>query len=148
MAANIGTVSLDGLFDEDEMYTFLVSGTVLSTDVGKAVTLDTTAANTVKLAGDGEKIIGRLESYENRKTEANATGTVAIGGGLRFKVNPDVVASPGDEIPTIGDFLVGSTSNAAEKGFVQKAQSTDHPKRWIVVQDNRVSDGYVVAIEL
>ena len=57
---------------EDSQFTFYLSGAAAATEalavatVGYAVTLDTTTAGTVKLAGDGDEIFGRIESAEFR----------------------------------------------------------------------------------
>lgn len=48
----------------DFTFTMNLSGTVARTDVGKAVSLDTAADNTAKLAADGDEIHGRLASVE------------------------------------------------------------------------------------
>jgi hypothetical protein len=52
-------------------------GAVTQDDLGKALTLDTTAPNTMKLAGDGDPVHGRLETYEDRSQQgAGKVGTV------------------------------------------------------------------------
>lgn len=126
-------VTLAGLPNEDAQRTFLVSGTVTQADIGKAVTLDTAAANTVKLAGDNDVILGRLESYEDRTAEGIKVGTVSHDGSMEFPVNADAVSSPTDETPDVGDYICGGTTNASAKGFVQKI-ANGAQQRWLVVE--------------
>jgi hypothetical protein len=104
---------------EDFKFTYLVSGTVTTADVGKAVAIDTTAANTVKLAGADDIIFGRLESYEDRTVLGVKVGTVA----RKFK---DLVPYTGTA-PTIGQSVTGS----ATPGVVKVATSQN-------LTDNRV----------
>lgn len=137
----IGTISLKGLFHEDFQYPFMVAAGITEADEGKAVTLDTSAANTVKLAGDADVILGRLEKVENRTVEGVNVGTVSLFGGLEFPVNPNATASSPDETPAVGDYLSGGTTNAAAKGYVQKAAAAT---KWLVVEV--LSSTRVVAI--
>lgn len=99
-------VSLDAMFDEDSIKTFNVSGGVTTADVGKAVTLDTTAANTVKIAGDGDVIIGRLEVVEVRSA-TQTVGSVSLTGSFRLPIGANVVA--------VGDTLQGATGGVCKK---------------------------------
>lgn len=146
MAGNIGVVSLNALHHEDAQYTFLVSGTVTTADIGKAVTIDSAAANTVKLAGDNDVILGRLESFEDRTAEGIKVGAVSCEGAMKFLVNEDAVASPTDETPTVGDYICGGTTDASAKGYVQKI-GTGGQQKWLVVEE--ASDhSYVIALKV
>lgn len=58
-------------------FTYLLAAGMTAADVGKAVTLDTTAANRVRLAAAGEAIFGRLETYEDRDSLSIKTGAVS-----------------------------------------------------------------------
>lgn len=108
MAIPIGAgVTLNNIHQENFMYTFKVSGNVTTSDVGKAVSLDTTAANTVKLAGDGDPIFGRLEVYEDRVQEGIKVGTVSTKGGLKFPLAANANVS-------IGTYLVGGGAGAVK----------------------------------
>lgn len=142
----IGTQSLRGLLHDEFQYPFLLASAVTADDVGKPVTLDSAAANTVKLAGHGDRILGVLMSYENRAIEGIKTGAVGLRGGYKFTVNPDATASSPDETPVIGDYLVGGTDDESVKGFVEKAQTTD-PKDWLVVE-TLSSAAFVIAIRV
>jgi hypothetical protein len=72
-----GGIVSHGFSFNDFQFTYLISGTVTAADVGKAVALDTTAANTVKLAGDNDLVFGRLEVFEDRAVLGVKVGTVS-----------------------------------------------------------------------
>lgn len=77
MVQTLNQVVSHGFSFEDAAFTYLVSGAVTAADVGKAVTLDTTATNTVKLAGDNDFIFGRLETFEDRIVLGIKVGAVS-----------------------------------------------------------------------
>lgn len=118
------TVSLSGYYFEDSIFTFNVSGGVTNADVGKAVTLDTTAANTVKLAGADEEVMGRLERVEERET-----GTVA-SVSLRFCGELPVATG---ETVNVGDAVIGAGS-----GEVKAAVSADRRQKVVEVLTDAV----------
>lgn len=136
--SSIGSVSLRGLQHEDFNYTFLAGTTVTAATYAagrNAVTMGATA-NTVELAGDGERIIGKLEVFEDRTVEGIKVGTVSLMGGKQFTINPDATASP-DEIPAPGDFLIGAQDDSNNKGYVQKASAANVAAaltNWLVVE--------------
>lgn len=144
----IGKVSLAGLIDEVAQVTFNLDSGIVKADEGKAVTLDTSGANKVKLAGDADPILGRLEVVEIRTQEGSLNvGTVSLRGGMVFTVNPNATASSPDETPAVGDYLAGGTASGGGKGYVQKASdnnSTVTPWRVVEVRE---SGAKVVAIK-
>jgi len=73
-----GVISTKGRYLEDFQETFYISGTVTQADLGKALSLDATAPKTVKLAADGDIIVGRLEVYEDRVQEGVKVATVSM----------------------------------------------------------------------
>lgn len=109
MTANsIGSVSLAGIFFEDAFFPVNLSGSpVAGTDEGKAVTWDTSAANTMKLAGDGDVVVGRLETIEARIAEGVTVGTVA----MQFS---DVLPQKASETFSVGDTAVGGGSGTVK----------------------------------
>jgi hypothetical protein len=128
--ASISTVFLDGTTHPDFQYTYKISGTVTEADEGKAVTLDSTAANTVKLAGADDVVIGRLFRYENRVAEGVKLATVETKGGMRLpKLASTVVA--------VGDSVVGEAA-----GLVKAAASPNWASNFVV----EVGTDYVVAM--
>lgn len=152
--AAIGKVSLSGIVHDDFWYTFLlssVSGEATDADAGvKAVEVDTTGQNRVKLATEGAKILGRLEVYENRTVEGIVVGTVSLKGGVRFYVNPNATASP-DETPAAGDYLVGSVDDTGKRGYVRKASTVEAQAgkdNWLVVEVGTDKDGRAFAVAI
>lgn len=96
---------------EDFQFTMLVSGTIdVANDVGKAVTLDTTAANTVKLAGNNDYVYGRIESLENRALE----GVVVANISRKFR----------SVLPTTGAVALGNEVSGSATAGVVKATTT------------------------
>ena len=103
--------------------TFILADDIKEEHVGLAVVQDSTASNTVKLAGDGDPIFGRLENVEDRKVEGIKVGAVKIIGGMAFKKSETAVA--------VGDKVVG-----AGNGLVKKdADSTSDLAVWEVNGD-------------
>lgn len=108
MAAAIGQgVSLRGIYNEATQFTFKLAASITRADVGKIVALDTSAANTVKLAGDNDVPLGVLHSVEIRIQEGINVGTVGT---------KDSVAIPTTGVVAVGDSVTGSgTPGVAKK---------------------------------
>lgn len=103
MSAIIGEgVSLRGLRDERYNYTWNITGACTAADVGKAMSQDVTARNSVKLALAGNTLVGSLASYENRVQEGIVVGAVARKGVF-------VWAYTGAD-PVYGESVVGSAT--------------------------------------
>jgi len=135
MAGLIGNgVTLQGLVPQDFLATWNISGTVdRSTDIGKAVSIDATAANTAKLCADDAVILGILASYEDRKQEGIKVGAVAHKGF--FKV--PYVNGATDLVPVVGHSVKGS----ATAGKVKPVAAYDGPNMVVEVD---TTNGYVV----
>lgn len=103
--------------------TFILANSIKEEHVGLAVVQDSTASNTVKLAGDGDLIFGRLENVEDRKVEGIKVGAVKIIGGMAFKKSEAAVA--------VGDKVVGAGNGLVKKG----ADSTSDLAVWEVNGD-------------
>lgn len=101
-------VTLNGFYDEKSVHTFIISGTVTTNDVGKAVTLDTATANTVKLSGDGDAIFGRLMAVEDRAIEGVKVAAVC----RRFSATLPIKSG---QTVAVGDTLVGAGSGEVKK---------------------------------
>lgn len=99
-------VSLRGIYHEDFQYTLLLNSAMTSADVGKPVSLDTTANNTVKVAADGDTIFGKLDSFEDRKVEGIKTGAVSLKGGYLFPFTATLA---------VGDSVVGNGAGGVKK---------------------------------
>lgn len=117
-------ISLRGMTHEKFHYPFYLAAGIVNADVGKAVSIDATAPNTVKLADAGEQVIGKLVSYENREIEGVLVGTVTLRGGFGF-----VKAEAAPAI-VIGDTVVG-----AGDGEVQAAATPNHSDNFVVEVD-------------
>jgi hypothetical protein len=119
--ATIGAgVSLRGIEHDEFHYPFnLAAGTVVA-DASKAVSLDTSAANTVKLAADGDAIVGKLVTVEDRTIEGILVGAVALKGGFKFTIKSG-------ETVAIGDTVVG-----AGAGEVKAAAAANHSVNMVV----------------
>lgn len=121
--ASVSTVFLAGTTHSEFRYTWKISGTITEADEGKALTYDTTAANTVKLAGDGDVVIGRLFKYEDREVEDETLVTVDTKGGMILpKLESTVVA--------VGDTVVGDAD-----GLVKAAVSADWSLNYVAAVD-------------
>lgn len=122
-----------GFVIEDSQFTYLLSGTITIADIGKAVMLDTAAANTVKLTQLAEDVVfGRLETFEDRISLGIKVGTVA----RNFKGKLPKAAN----VITIGQSVAGS----AVAGIV-KAALTQDTNRNIVIE---VGTDFVVVEKL
>ena len=129
--ADIGKTSLKGIFHEEFQYSFLLKAGIVEADEGKAVSLDTSVANTVKLATDGDVIVGKLERVEDRSIAGTLLGTISLFGGMEFLTNPDVTA--GVQTPVIGTYLEGAEDDTGTpvEGYVQGVAG---PTKWLVVE--------------
>jgi hypothetical protein len=110
---------------------------IVAADVGKALAIDATAANTFKLAGDGDVIAGRLEVVENRINEGTLIGTAKLFcAGLRMKVKAaDALAA--------GDYCIGAGAGEIRE-FVAGDTTAGKPKKHYVTE---VAGGYAVVYQ-
>lgn len=122
--ASVGfPVSLRGYYFEDFIFTFTLASGIVAADVGKAVALDTGADCKVKLAGDGDAIIGRLESVENRLQEGVLVGAVA----LKFsELLPIKTGLSGANVVVVGSTVVGAGSGEVKARVVSSAAAPDY----------------------
>lgn len=117
--------------------TVLLSGTITEADVGKAVTQDKTAANTFKLAADGDLIYGRLEVLEDRANEGTKVGNVKLHlMGVKLPIKSG-------ETVGIGAFVVGA--GGGEVKAVVADATTIRPSNLYTVQ---VADGFATVYAL
>jgi hypothetical protein len=113
-------VSLRGLTHEKFHYAFNLTSGITVADIGKAVSLDTTAANTVKLAADDDVILGQLIVVEDRSIEGLLVGTVALRGGFKLP------------IATGQTVVVGDTAIGAGAGEIKAAAAANHVDNMVV----------------
>lgn len=113
----------------DFTFTMNVSGAVTRADVGKAVTLDPATANTVKLAGDGDHVYGRLESLEADGLDGLTVGAVS----RKFRSVIETAAAV-----TVGAEVVGSaTAGKVKPTAVQPAEGAKSNRVLEVLTGNR-----------
>lgn len=129
-------VSLDGFKFPDSTLTWNLEASIVAADVGKAVTIDTSVANTVKLAGDNDVILGRLETVEIRASETSRTGAVAY----QFV---DLLPYTGTA-PIVGAKLTGS----ATAGNVKTATSPVDSYPTVVEVRSTATPPVVVALKI
>lgn len=110
---------------------------ITGADVGKALTLDTSAANKYKLAGNGDLIYGRLEIVENRVNEGTLIGTAKL---YLMGVKLPIKAA---ETVSVGSFIIGA--GAGEVKAIVADASTIRPSNLYVVE---VANGFAVAYTL
>jgi hypothetical protein len=95
-------VSTEGIYFEEQMLPMNLHADIVAADVGKAVAIDTSANAMVKLAGDNDVVVGRLETWENRVQEGIKVGTVAFGGALRLPVKSGETVVRGGSVQGAG----------------------------------------------
>lgn len=90
--------------------------TLTNADVGKVVALDT-AANTIKLASDGDVILGLLEQVEDRRSQAQGViATVAFEFGARVSYTGTL---------NVGDLVVADGNGGVRKVKAGEAEGND-----------------------
>ena len=115
----------------DFTFSMNVSGAVTTDDVGKAVTIDSATPNTVKLAGDGDHVYGRLESVEGGGLDGLSIG--AVSRKFRAVLPTDGSAmNPGDEVSG------SATGGAVKATAVQPAEDAKSNRVLEVLSGNRV----------
>lgn len=102
-----GGISLVGIPHSEFRRTVYLASGITSADVGKPVTLDTSANNTFKLAGANDVIYGNLKVVENRVQEGILVGTIELKGGFQW-TKSGVIA--------VGDGVVGAGAGAVKTG--------------------------------
>lgn len=102
---------------DDFMFTYNLAAGITVADEGKAVALDPTGSNQVKLTGAGDAIHGRLFRFEDRSQQ---------GGGLvgtverKFRAKLTYTGTA----PAIGDQVEGSaTAGVVQKTVTQPADA-------------------------
>ena len=113
---------------DDFTFTYnLAAGSTID-HVGRAMTLDPSAANQFKPSGDGDAIHGRLFSFEDRRQQG-----AGLVGAVERKFKAKLPVADG-QVVALGDSVVG-----AGEGFV-KAAAADEPQLNTVIE---VMTGFV-----
>ena len=122
--AGIYGLSNKGRYLEDFQEYFYLAAGITAADVGKAVEIDTSGEQKVKLATDGAVIIGRLEVVEDRKQEGILVGTVSLKG---FNYFPIKTGLTGIAAVGLGDTVVGAGAGEV-KGANNGTAVTNNPR--------------------
>ncbi|ESY35760.1 hypothetical protein NKK48_01520 [Mesorhizobium sp. C386A] len=112
-------VTLRGFHWEVSSLTFNLATGIVANDVGKGVSVDTSGPNKVKLAADGDTIIGRLASVEDRSVEGTKIGAVE----LQFA---NILPIKAGAVVAVGDTVVG-----AGAGEVKAAATPNHSANFV-----------------
>lgn len=110
-------VTTTGIIVQESRLTFNGAAEIQKKHVGCAVTIDTSAPNTVKLAGDGDVVLGQLEIVEI-ETTGEVIATVAILGGYRLACAENAVFTAGDTVVGAGEGLVKSGGASTDLRFI------------------------------
>ncbi len=126
-------VSLGNILMSAWQVTMNLASGITEAHIGRAVSLDTSANATVKLATAGEEIFGRLETFENRLSEGLRVGSISTKGFVTFPSDPT--------IPAIGATIVGGDTNGLVKtavvpGSPTAAQQVAVQRQALVVERN------------
>ena len=116
-------VGFEGFNFPDSQITVALAAGITTADIGKALAVDTGAANTLKLAGDGDTIVARLMTVENRVNEGSLVGTASFRFSARLPIKTG-------ETVAVGDTVVGAGS-----GEVKALETADHNANFVAEID-------------
>lgn len=143
-------VALQGYDFPEYQLTFKLKSDIVAADVGKAVVQDTSAANTVKLAGDGDAIMGALSSFEDRTIEGQKVGMVELKFAKKLKIKTGETVVVGDRLVGAGNGEVKALAQPANEGTPSGAGVTAAAvaaaKRATAPIVFAVADGYATAL--
>lgn len=100
-------ITLEGIEHEGHHLPVNLAAGIVAADIGKPLAIDTSAANTLKLVGDGEQIEAYLSTVEDRTVEGDLVGAAAFLFQKRFTYE--------GADPVFGDYLVGSATAGTVK---------------------------------
>lgn len=98
-------IRLSGYPFEDSQLTVKLAAGTTSAHLGKAMSGDASADNTMKPAGDGDEIEGVLLSIEDRKVEGQLVGTVTFRFAKKLPIKTGLT---GNAVVTRGKRLIGA----------------------------------------
>jgi hypothetical protein len=135
MAYSIMDIVLEAFSMEDFTFTYFITGNPSPTDiVGKAVSLDTTTRGAVKLAADGDLIVGRIYQYEDR-TQQGGGKVVSVERKFRKRLPKTAPAI------AIGDMVEGAGNGLVKTLAAPTIADMREPN---TVIDVNQTDGYVI----
>lgn len=117
--AQIGMgVTLLGVDHPDFGYTYNLTAGTTKAHVGRAMSVDTAAANTMKPAADGDTVRGTLFTFEDRVSEGMKVGTVRHKGGYRLPIASGQTVTTGQSVVGAGDGFVKAAAGPLPHNFV------------------------------
>ncbi|MFN4091624.1 MAG: hypothetical protein ACK4FG_01855 [Brevundimonas sp.] len=145
-------VALYGYDFPDFQLTCALNSAIVAADVGKALAQDTAGANRVKLAGEGDEIIGYLMTFEDRVVEGQKVGTVSFKFAQKLKIKTGETVAVGDRLVGAGSGEVKALAQPANEGSPSGAGVTAAAvaaaKRATAPIVFAVADGYATALKL
>lgn len=126
-------------FPEWNFTATLASG-ITTSDIGKAVSIDTGGSNKVKLAADGDVIIGRLESVENRTQQGILVGAISLKFADRLPVKSGLT---GAEAVVVGSSVVGAGSGEVKARVVSSVATPDYNDNIVFALET----GYAIVVK-
>lgn len=98
-------VRMSGYPFEDSQITVRLAAGITAAHLGKALTQDTSADNTMKLAGDGDEIMGLLHSVEDRTVEGQLVGVCEFRFARKLPIKSGLA---GNAVVARGKRLIGA----------------------------------------
>lgn len=147
--ATIGAgVTLRGYYFEPFLLPVNLASGITKADEGKALTIDTSKANTFKLAGDGDPIHARLEVVENRVQEGVLVGTAAFKFAATLPIKSGQTVNVGDAVQGAGNGEIKALAATLENASGATAIAhTKHDGNTLVVEVDAAA-GLAVVIKL
>lgn len=140
--AGIGNApSMRGYHFEPYQFAMTLATGITTADVGKAVSVDTSGDNKVKLAIDDSQIIGRLETVETRTQEGVLIGTVALHFADLLPVKTGLT---GAEAVVVGSTVMGAGAGEVKARVVSAAAAPDYS----INRVTSISTGYAVVVKV
>ena len=122
------SVTLRGFHFEDFSLSVNLAAGITQSDIGKALAVDATGSNKLKLAGNGDTIVARLASVEDRTVE----GTLIGAAEFRFaNLLPIKSGLTGGEAVVVGSTVVGAGSGEVKALADSGTAAPDHSKNWV-----------------
>jgi hypothetical protein len=107
-------VTLRGFHFEDSSLTVNLDAAVNASHIGYAMTPDASGVNKMKLAGDGDPIVARLSSFEDRQVEGTRVGAVEFNFGNTLPIAEGSGVAVGSYIVGGGDGTVRPAVDGTE----------------------------------
>lgn len=117
------TVKMTEYRFEDFSLTVNLNSAIVASDVGKALSWDTSAANTMKLAADGDEIAAFLDTFENRGS-AGKVGTALFKFAQKLPIKSGQTVAVGNTVVGAGNGEVKAGVAAPDKNIVTEIQGS------------------------